>query len=77
MLTVNGDNHSLYKRMHAPGDEKRMPVILHREDFEDWLNCSVVDADKYLSQYPAELLVGARPCTMETSRRTAVVEYRT
>jgi len=56
MLTVSGAGHAIYERMHAPGDEKRMPVIVHREDFDGWLNCAVADADQYLRQYPAELL---------------------
>lgn len=57
MLTVNADGHAIYMRMHAPGDEKRMPVILHERDYDDWLHCSNEEAMKYLVQYPAELLL--------------------
>ncbi len=56
MLTVNADDHALYRRFHAPQDEKRMPVILHERDYDDWLHCSNEEAQKYLVQYPAERL---------------------
>ena len=56
MLTVNADSHALYRRFHRPEDEKRMPVILHPEDFDAWLNCSVDDAMGFMKQFPAELL---------------------
>lgn len=56
MLTVNADDHALYRRFHKPGDEKRMPVILHPDRFDAWLNCSVEAAAGFMRQYPAELL---------------------
>jgi putative SOS response-associated peptidase YedK len=56
MITINGDGHAVYGRMHEPGDEKRMPVILHREDYDAWLTCPLDDASKFLQRYPAELL---------------------
>jgi len=59
MLTVNADDHPLYKRFHRPGEEKRMPVILHPEDFDAWLNCSVDTAMSFMKQYPAALLEAA------------------
>lgn len=57
MLTVNADGHPIYLRMHAPTDEKRMPVILREQDYDDWLHCSNEEAAKYIAQYPAELLL--------------------
>ncbi|MFG6489750.1 SOS response-associated peptidase [Roseateles sp. BYS78W] len=56
MLTVNADDHALYRRFHRPEDEKRMPVILHPEDFDAWLNCSVDSAMSFMKQFPAEKL---------------------
>jgi putative SOS response-associated peptidase YedK len=56
MLTVNADDHALYRRFHRPEDEKRMPVILHPADFDAWLNCSVEAAPSFMNQFPAELL---------------------
>ncbi|KQW51209.1 MULTISPECIES: SOS response-associated peptidase [unclassified Roseateles] len=56
MLTVNADGHGVYDRLHEPGFEKRMPVILRMEDRLDWLYCPVADAGKYLQRFPAELL---------------------
>lgn len=56
MITVNADGHAVYRRMHKPGEEKRMPVILRMEDRERWLNCPVADAGQYLMQFPAKLL---------------------
>jgi putative SOS response-associated peptidase YedK len=60
MLTVNADDHELYRRFHRPGDEKRMPVILRPEDFDAWLNCSLADAPSFMKQFPAKDL-GAEP----------------
>jgi putative SOS response-associated peptidase YedK len=56
MLTVNADDHALYRRFHRLEDEKRMPVILHPDDFDAWLNCTVEAAPGFMKQYPAELL---------------------
>lgn len=54
MLTVNADDHTLYRRFHRPGEEKRMPVILRPEDFDTWLNCSLEEAPAFMKQFPAE-----------------------
>jgi len=56
MLTVNADGHPLMSRMHAPGEEKRMVVILDRADYLDWLSCDVKDAPRYFRQWPGPLL---------------------
>jgi len=40
LLTVNADAHPLMARMHRPGDEKRMPVLLAPGDFEAWLHAT-------------------------------------
>ena len=56
MLTVNADGHPLMSRMHAPGEEKRMVVILDRADYLGWLSCDVKDASRYLRQWPGVLV---------------------
>jgi putative SOS response-associated peptidase YedK len=37
MLTVNADQHLIMRQFHKPGDEKRTPVIIRPELFEEWL----------------------------------------
>ena len=56
MLTVNCDTHPFYKRFHKPGDEKRMPIFLEREEYLPWLNCSIEDASLYFKQHPGPFL---------------------
>ena len=57
MLTCNADTHPFMKQLHAPGDEKRMVVILEPEQFEDWLKCPVTQAkSKYCVMWLGEFL---------------------
>lgn len=44
MITVNADGHPVFGRMHAPGDEKRMPLILDPADYDRWLGGSPDEA---------------------------------
>ena len=55
MLTVNGDGHPIFSRMHGPEDEKRMVVILSPEDYDEWLTCSPEEAIAFCRQYPGAL----------------------
>jgi putative SOS response-associated peptidase YedK len=43
MLTINADIHPVMKQFHKPEDEKRTPLILATNQFDDWLNA---DLDK-------------------------------
>lgn len=52
MLTVNADAHPFYRRFHKPGDEKRMPVILTRDEYLPWLTCGVDGAAAFFKQHP-------------------------
>ena len=61
MLTVNADDHPFYSRFHAPGEEKRMIVILDPADYGAWLSCPVAEAPRYLRQWQGELLAEPRP----------------
>lgn len=58
LLTVNADGHPLLGRMHRPGDEKRMLVIVPPERCTAWLQTSVADAASFMQTTPAGLLVG-------------------
>jgi putative SOS response-associated peptidase YedK len=55
MLTVNADGHPVMQRMHRPGDEKRMVVILHEHDYGRWLSCPVADAPSLFKQWTGPL----------------------
>ena len=58
LLTVNADQHPLGRRMHRPGDEKRMPLIFDATRLDEWLHASVGQA-LALTQLPPPLnLVG-------------------
>ena len=55
MLTVNADDHPLMNRFHAPGDEKRMVVILDPSEYSDWLSCPVGEAKRFFKQWRGPL----------------------
>lgn len=75
MLTVNADGHPVYQRFHKPGDEKRMPLILPREDWGDWLSCPVAEAPKLFKQHmgPFEVFPAPlRPRALKASNAKTV-----
>jgi putative SOS response-associated peptidase YedK len=54
-ITINADEHSLMRRFHKPGDEKRSLVVLPPEDVDAWLQCRDPQlAFEFLRHYPAE-----------------------
>jgi putative SOS response-associated peptidase YedK len=57
MLTVNADDHAIMKRMHRPGDEKRMPVIIRQEDYDRWLRADPEEARRMCQTFPAEEMI--------------------
>ena len=57
MLTVNADDHAIMKRMHRPGDEKRMPVIIRAEDYDRWLGADPEEARRMCQTFPAEAML--------------------
>ena len=61
MITVNADGHQLYRRMHKPGEETRMVVILAREDYLPWLRCGVLEAPRYFKPWTGALLAEPAP----------------
>jgi putative SOS response-associated peptidase YedK len=55
MLTVNADGHPVFSRMHRPGDEKRMVVIIDPQQYGEWLSCPVAEAPKFFKQWNGPL----------------------
>ena len=69
LLTVNAGGHPLMARMHRPGDEKRMPVLLAPGEFEAWLHASDEQAHALLRRMPAVPLIG-EPAPREPAQHT-------
>lgn len=62
MLTVNANDHPFMRRFHAPGEEKRMVVILEPKDFEGWLPCPAdLAKGRYCKQWTGQLVGGPAP----------------
>ncbi len=58
LLTVNADAHPVANRMHRPGDEKRMPVIIAPDDYVNWLNATPQQAKDFMRSAANDALVG-------------------
>jgi putative SOS response-associated peptidase YedK len=56
MLTVNADDHAVFKLLHKPQDEKRMVVILNPDSYQTWLTGKQSDAAPLIRQCPSEVL---------------------
>ena len=73
LLTVNADGHALMGRMHQPGEEKRMPVLIAEQDCRNWLDATPQSAAGWMQAWPAEQLVGqAAPRPTSTKNAKAV-----
>lgn len=78
MLTLNADAHPVMNKMHAPGDEKRTPLVLTIDQMERWLTASHSEAREWLTgrfmpplrSEPAPQVRKARPKT--PSREEAI-----
>ena len=72
LLTVNADGHALMGRMHKPGEEKRMPVLVAEADCRAWLDATPQSAERWMQAWPADTLAGqAAPRAMGASRQSA------
>ena len=69
MLTVNADGHPLYRRFHAPGDEKRMVVILDPADYDQWLQCPAQEAAAFFKAWHGPLEAFPSPLPPRGSKR--------
>ena len=58
LLTVNADGHQLLGRMHRPGEEKRMVVIVPPHEYTDWLHATPEQAAHKMRTTPADVLQG-------------------
>lgn len=56
MLTINADDHELFRNYHRPEKERRMVVILPQGLYSDWLSASPSDSLEFMRQYPADRL---------------------
>jgi putative SOS response-associated peptidase YedK len=56
MLTVNADGHGVFGRLHRPGEEKRMVVILDEAEYDAWLEAPPERTREFLRAFPAERL---------------------
>ena len=68
MLTVNADEHPVFRRLNKPGDEKRMVLILDRADYGLWLTGNPDEARELFKPWHGTLAAYAAPLT--TRRRT-------
>lgn len=54
MLTLNGEDHEIWREMHQPVDEKRGVAFLRPADYDEWLHTPNVEAARAMVQlYPA------------------------
>lgn len=72
ILTVNADEHALMRRFHRPGEEKRMVVLLHPDDYAQWLSCSVVEAPKFFRLWDGPLDATPEPLPPRAPRASSV-----
>lgn len=70
MLTVNADAHPLMRAFHKPGDEKRMVVVLPREQYADWLQAPAAHSLELIRACPAPNLIARIPSFADDSRTT-------
>lgn len=64
MLTINADNHSLFKELHKPDlrrpsdeQDKRMVVVLNEDAYQAWLDATPHESMDFMRQFPAEKLL--------------------
>jgi putative SOS response-associated peptidase YedK len=69
MLTVNGDGHPVYGRMHANGEEKRMVVIIDPAEYDRWLQCTPDQAKAFFKQWLGPLDACAAPLAPRSGRK--------
>jgi putative SOS response-associated peptidase YedK len=57
VLTINADDHPLFRLMQQADEERRMPVILPEATYGAWLDASPEESMAFMRQFPAEALV--------------------
>lgn len=61
MLTVNADAHPVFRRMHRPGEEKRMVAMLDPAEIDRWLQCPQDEALAMCRPWPGPLEAAPAP----------------
>ncbi|WP_296508259.1 SOS response-associated peptidase [Rhodoferax sp.] len=75
LLTVNADGHPLMGRMHRPGEEKRIPVIVPPAHYADWLHASPQQAMAFMQSYPAQDMQGEPAPVLRTPKTTRPAKH--
>lgn len=57
MLTINANDHPLFKHYHKRQDEKRMVVALPDDAWLRWLGATLAEAQSMLQAFPADQLI--------------------
>jgi putative SOS response-associated peptidase YedK len=68
MLTVNADGHPVYQRFHAPGEEKRMVILLDPADHDRWLQCTPAQARQWFKAWNGPLEAWPAPLPPRSRR---------
>ena len=68
MLTLNADAHPVMNKMHAPGEEKRTPLVLAIDQFEEWLCANHVQAKALLTGARMPALISSPAPKVPTSK---------
>jgi putative SOS response-associated peptidase YedK len=76
MLTVNADGHSVMQRFHKPEDEKRMVVVLHPNDYAEWLSCPVGEASRFFKRWEQPMLCEPLPLPARAPKASSVRTVR-
>jgi putative SOS response-associated peptidase YedK len=76
MLTVNADGHPIFERMHRPGDEKRMVVILEGDEHDAWLAGRPDEARRFFRPYRGPLVAHAAPRPKRAPQSSSVRSRR-
>lgn len=76
LLTVNADGHAVMGRMHKPGEEKRMPVLVAEADWLDWLRATPQSARSWMRAWPAEELQASAAPRLPAPGRTVKTTVR-
>jgi putative SOS response-associated peptidase YedK len=63
MLTINAEAHPLMQRMHKPGEEKRMVVVLDPADWERWLRGGLDEAASCMAPWNGPIDAGPVPAS--------------
>ena len=70
MLTVSGEGHPVFERMHRPNVEKRMVLVIDPAEYERWLQCPIAEAVTFFKPWQGPL--DAFPAPVEPRRKKSL-----